>query len=80
MREKHHVIVPGGAVWPYLASGYLRSDQSAAELLGHNWELLSDPDRQDLVVLEIDKEQHDQLNELHKIALSNLERCLREYL
>lgn len=62
MREKHHVIVPASAVWPYLANGYQRSELAAESLLANGWAALAETDRSDLVVLEIEKEQHEALN------------------
>lgn len=62
MTDKHHVIVPKAAAWPYLANGYQHSQQTAESLLGRNWGLVSAADREDLIVLEIDQDQYEQLN------------------
>lgn len=62
MREKHHVIVPESAVWPYLANGYHRSELTAEYMLKSGWGALAESERSGLVVLEIDADQHEQLN------------------
>ena len=62
MREKHHVIVPESAIWPYLANGYQRSELTPQSLLTTGWAALAETERHDLVVLEIEKEQHEALN------------------
>lgn len=61
-REKHYVIVPDYAATAYTAKGYSRSEQSAEQRLGVAWFELPTHDRKDLIVLEIDKERHEQLN------------------
>lgn len=65
MREKQYVIVPQSAEQSYLDRGYARSTESAEVLLGAaNWGLLSAKERE-VVVVEIDAEQHAQLNDTH---------------
>jgi hypothetical protein len=62
MSDKHHIVVPVSAAWPYLANGYQRSAESAEARLGSGWQLLPHEDRKDLIVLEIDEARHDLLN------------------
>ncbi len=61
-REKHYIIVPEWGSTPYLDRGYERSEQTAIGRLGTAWYELPTQDRKDLIVLEIDKEKHEQLN------------------
>lgn len=61
-REKHYTIVPEWGISSYLERGYERSQQSAMERIGAAWNELPPHDRKDLIVLEIDKEKHEQLN------------------
>lgn len=63
MSDKHYVIVPEYAVSPYSAKGYQRSGESAETHLGSAWLKLPESDRRDLVVLEIDADQHEQLQQ-----------------
>ncbi len=61
-QAKHHVIVPESAIWPYLANGYQRSELTPQSLLAAGWAALAESERNDLVVLEIDQDQHEALN------------------
>lgn len=63
MTEKHYVIVPEAAVQPYLIRGYARSARSAMEHLGNVWD--GSLGGENLVVLEIDPEQHRLLTDTH---------------
>ncbi len=62
MREKHHVIVPGTAAWAYIANGYERSAITAQDVLASGWGALAESEREGLVVLEIDAEEHERLS------------------
>lgn len=63
MTTKHHVIVAEQVVQTYLARGYHRSAMTVQEKVGAAaWEFLDD-NRAQLVVLEIDQDQHEQLNQ-----------------
>jgi len=64
-REKHFVVVDESHVQTYLAKGYARSDESLVDHLGEQaWMQLQKEERVKLVLMEIDKAEHEQKQRL----------------
>lgn len=55
---KHKVVVDKSMLDSYLEKGYVHSDTLLSEQLGHAWYALSKDERDALVLLEIDQDEH----------------------
>lgn len=58
------VVINSGQRDYYIGLGYRDSDSSPESLIGNSWSLIPEPDRDELVVVEIDAAKKAALNEL----------------